>query len=55
MDQPKIDWQAVTVLAKQAAIRAVKKRLRSEGRVKVPLLSHSQIAILANEHLRQHS
>ena len=53
MDQ-QIDWQAVRVLALLEAKRQVKRRLQSEGRFKVPLLSASTISRLAKDHLQAH-
>jgi hypothetical protein len=52
--EQRIDWQAVRVLALLEAKRQVKRRLQSEGMVKVPLLSASTISRLAEDHLRTH-
>jgi hypothetical protein len=54
MDQPKMDWQAVTVLAKQAALKAVRRQLQREGRVKQSLLPASILSILAKQYLGAH-
>jgi hypothetical protein len=54
MVQPKIDWQAVTVLAKQAALKAVRRQLQREGRVKPSLLPASTLSILAKQYLGAH-
>ena len=53
MDQ-QIDWQAVRVLALLEAKRQVKRRLQSEGKFKVLLLSASTISRLAKDHLQAH-
>src|SRR6516162_2707604 len=45
---------AVFVLAKQAAIRAVRRKIQKEGRIKLWTLPLSTITRLADEHLRQH-
>jgi hypothetical protein len=43
----------IFTLAKQAAIKAVKRQLQAEGR-KLSSMSQSDISALANEHLAQH-
>ncbi len=54
MDQPKIDWQAVIVLAKQAAPKAVLRQLQREGRAKPSLLPASTLSNLAKQYLGAH-
>jgi hypothetical protein len=46
---------AVITLAKREARETVKRQLRAEGRVKVWLLSASEINTLADAHLRAHA
>jgi hypothetical protein len=38
MDQHQIDWQAVHVLAKLAALRAIKRQIQKEGRLRVSII-----------------
>ncbi len=45
---------ATTALAKLAARNAVRRRLKREGRVKVQLVSLSQISRLADIYLEEH-
>jgi hypothetical protein len=45
-----IAWEA-----RRAAREAVVRKLKQEGKVRVSLMSASQITRLANEHLRAHS
>jgi hypothetical protein len=52
--QPQIDWQAVRVLAKLAAVRAVKRQIQKEGRVKVTLILRGMLDALAREYLKTH-
>ena len=52
--QPQIDWQAVRVLAKLAALRAVKRQIQKEGRVKVTLIPRGMLDALAKEYLTSH-
>jgi hypothetical protein len=53
MDQ-QIDWQAVHVLAKLAALRAIKKQLQREGRVRVSLVPAGKLNALATLYLKAH-
>ena len=46
---------AVIALAKREAREAVKRRLRAEGKVRVTLLSASEINTLANAYLKTHA
>ena len=46
---------AIITLAKREAREAVKRRLRAEGRVRVTLLSASELNTLANAHLKAHA
>ena len=45
---------AIVILARQAAQRAVKRRIRSQGRVKLSTLSLAHITRLANEYVLTH-
>jgi hypothetical protein len=49
-----IDWQAVHVLAKLAALRAVKRQIQKEGRVKVTLIPAGMLGALATQYLKAH-
>ncbi len=49
-----IDMQAVHILAKQAALRVVKRKLQAEGKVKPSLVPAGRLGILANEYLQAH-
>ena len=49
-----IDWWAVHVLAKQAALREIKKQLQREGRVRVSLVPASKLSALATLYLKAH-
>jgi hypothetical protein len=53
MDQ-QIDWQAVHVLAKLAALRTIKRQIQKEGRLRVSLISASKLSALANLYLKDH-
>ena len=53
MDQ-EIYWLAVHVLAKQAALRAVKRQIQKEGRVKVTLIPAGKLGALATWYLEAH-
>jgi hypothetical protein len=55
MDQPQIYWQAVHVLAKQAALRAVKQQIQKEGRLKVALIPAGKLGALATQYLKAHA
>ena len=46
---------AVIWQARQAARQEVIRRIKAEGKVKVSLMSASQISSLANAHLRAHA
>ena len=52
--QPQIDWQAVRILAKLAALRAVKRQIQAEGRVKVSLIPRGPLDALAKKYLKAH-
>jgi hypothetical protein len=52
MDQPQIDWQAVHVLAKLAALRAVKRQIQKEGRLRVSLIPAGRLDALAGLYLK---
>jgi hypothetical protein len=54
IDQTEIDWQAVHVLAKQAALRAVKRQIQKEGRFKVALIPAGKLGALATQYLKTH-
>jgi hypothetical protein len=54
MDQRQIDWQAVQVLAKQAALREVKRQIQKEGRCKVTLILAGRLGALATQYLKTH-
>lgn len=43
----------IATLAKQAAIKAVKRQLQAQG-IKLTNMSHREIVILAEEYLAQH-
>src|SRR5215471_1904194 len=52
--QPQIDWQAVHVLAKQSALRAVKRQIQKEGRLRVTLIPAGKLGALATQYLKAH-
>jgi hypothetical protein len=54
MDQHQIDWHVVHVLAKQAALRAVKRQIQKEGRCKVTLIPAGELGALATRYLEAH-
>ena len=54
MDQHQIDWQAVHVLAKQAALRAVKRQIQKEGRLRVSLILAGKLDAWAKLYLKAH-
>jgi hypothetical protein len=45
---------AVVILARQSAMRAVKRRIQREGRIKLSTLTAARIARLTIEYLDQH-
>jgi hypothetical protein len=45
---------AVVILAQQSAMRAVRRQIQREGRIKLWSLSHATLTRLGNEWLRQH-
>jgi bifunctional pyridoxal-dependent enzyme with beta-cystathionase and maltose regulon repressor activities len=45
---------AAVILARQAAQRAVKRHIRSQGRVKLSTVSHATLTRLGNEWLDAH-
>jgi hypothetical protein len=53
MDQ-QIDRQAVFVLAKLAALRAIKKQIQREGRLRVSLIPAGKLNALAGLYLKSH-
>jgi hypothetical protein len=53
MDQ-RIDWQAVHVLAKLAALRAIKRQIQKEGRLRVSLIPAGKLNALAGLYLKDH-
>jgi hypothetical protein len=46
---------AIITLARREAREAVKRKLRAEGRVRVTLMSSSELNTLADEYLRAHA
>jgi hypothetical protein len=54
MDQHQIDWQAVHVLAKLAALRAIKRRIQKEGKLRVSLIPAGKLGALAALYLKAH-
>jgi hypothetical protein len=54
MDQQQIDWQAVHVLAKLAAVRAIKKQIQKEGRLRVSQIPAGKLNALAGLYLKIH-
>jgi hypothetical protein len=53
MDQ-RIDWQAVLVLAKLAALRAIKRQIQKEGRLRVSQIPAGKLNALAGLYLKAH-
>jgi hypothetical protein len=53
MDQ-QIDWQAVRALAKLAALRAVKRQIQKEGKLRVSLIPACKLDALATLYLKEH-
>jgi hypothetical protein len=54
MEQHQIDWQAVHVLAKLAALRAIKRQIQKEGRLRVSLIPAAKLNALAGLYLQAH-
>ena len=48
------DRSSIRVLARQRAIKAVKRQLQAEGRRKVCQIVHREIVAMANEYLAAH-
>jgi hypothetical protein len=45
---------AIVILAQQAALRIVKRRIQAQGRVKLSTLSAATLTRIANDYLREH-
>jgi hypothetical protein len=45
---------AIVILAQQAALRIVKRRIQAQGRVKLSTLSAAPLTRIANDYLRSH-
>jgi hypothetical protein len=54
MDHRQIDWQAVHVLAKLAALRAIKRQIQKEGRLRVSIIPACKLDALAGLYLKAH-
>jgi hypothetical protein len=51
---PRLRQSAIVILARQAALREVKRRIRSQGRAKLSTLSAATLTRLGNEYLLSH-
>jgi hypothetical protein len=45
---------ATVILARQAAMRIVKRQIKAQGRVKLSTLSAATLTRIANDYLREH-
>jgi hypothetical protein len=52
--QQQIDWQAVHVLAKLSALKAIKRQIQREGRVRLSLIPAGKLGALATRYLEVH-